>query len=716
MQQSRLEAAIEALETVATEDDATELNEAIAAAEEHLDIPYYTADSYAAFEKAYNKAVVVAGDLEAGVAYSSEDIQKVTTKLNDAVEGLTEKEGLWIEKIEDQVYTGSAIKPTVVVWDGATCLDPKKDYKVSYKKNINVGEATITVTGKGNYAKKDTFTFDIVKKDIENLDATDNEVIIANVYTTIKNNKVSNPKVTAKYGKKTMKLNKDYTVTYPEIPVVSGTPVAGDYEIVIKGIGNYTGVTTINYEVRTETVLMSKAKVKPSTSIVTYAGEETVKPTVTVTIGGVTLTEWNGETGDYTVDYTGFDQIGKATVTVTAVEGSKYYGSKSVKYTVKGNTLSKGTMTVSGCDAEGYPYTGEEIKIDEIDTIEVIDKKNPLVDVSGNEMPNVLTKGVDYEITYSNNTNVGKKATMTITGINAYAGTLKTTFKITALNLNTANVEGSDLEIVAPTTATYTKTGAVPEYSITYKGEELQFKKDYTMKVSNNKKAGNTATIILTGKGNFTGTFSWTYNVEKPAVEDIEEAFTITATDVLFNKNTKAEKLSSKITVVENETGKKLAAKTDYVKVTAADYYVVDADGRRAVAQSDLVADQIIYVDVTLTGNYEGTLTTSFRLYDKKMSSVYVAKIGPEIYTGSEIEPEVKVYVDKAMTTPLDEAYYEVSYNKNVTKGTAKVTITGVGGGYGGTKTVTFKINAEDMNWAEEAMKGIASFFANLFN
>ena len=69
--------------------DTDALSAAIAAAEEHLDIPYYTADSYAAFEKAYNKAVVVAGDLEAGVAYSSEDIQKVTTKLNDAVEGLT---------------------------------------------------------------------------------------------------------------------------------------------------------------------------------------------------------------------------------------------------------------------------------------------------------------------------------------------------------------------------------------------------------------------------------------------------------------------------------------------------------------------------------------------------------------------------------------------------------------------------------------------------
>ncbi|MCF0145300.1 MAG: hypothetical protein HUJ73_01815 [Eubacterium sp.] len=48
-------------------------------------------------------------------------------------------------------YTGSAIKPAVVVKSFEKILNPATDYTVSYSNNINAGTASVTVTGKGIY-------------------------------------------------------------------------------------------------------------------------------------------------------------------------------------------------------------------------------------------------------------------------------------------------------------------------------------------------------------------------------------------------------------------------------------------------------------------------------------------------------------------------------------------------------------------------------------
>ena len=47
-------------------------------------------------------------------------------------------------------YTGSAIKPKVTVTVGEKVLTAN-DYTVTYKNNVNIGKATLTVKGKGNY-------------------------------------------------------------------------------------------------------------------------------------------------------------------------------------------------------------------------------------------------------------------------------------------------------------------------------------------------------------------------------------------------------------------------------------------------------------------------------------------------------------------------------------------------------------------------------------
>lgn len=48
-------------------------------------------------------------------------------------------------------YTGSPIKPNVLLKDGETTLKEGTDYTLTYSNNIEIGTATVTITGKGNY-------------------------------------------------------------------------------------------------------------------------------------------------------------------------------------------------------------------------------------------------------------------------------------------------------------------------------------------------------------------------------------------------------------------------------------------------------------------------------------------------------------------------------------------------------------------------------------
>lgn len=66
--------------------------------------------------------------------------------------------------IPDQAYTGKAITPNVTITDGSgTVLVKGTDYNVSYSNNVNIGTASVTITGIGNYAgQKKEMSFNIV--------------------------------------------------------------------------------------------------------------------------------------------------------------------------------------------------------------------------------------------------------------------------------------------------------------------------------------------------------------------------------------------------------------------------------------------------------------------------------------------------------------------------------------------------------------------------
>ncbi|UPS43678.1 InlB B-repeat-containing protein [Prevotella sp. E15-22] len=72
-------------------------------------------------------------------------------------------DGITIAAIADRTYTGSAIEPEVTVTDGGTTLTLGTDYTIGYSANVNVGTATATITGKGNYSGSREVLFTIAK-------------------------------------------------------------------------------------------------------------------------------------------------------------------------------------------------------------------------------------------------------------------------------------------------------------------------------------------------------------------------------------------------------------------------------------------------------------------------------------------------------------------------------------------------------------------------
>ena len=64
--------------------------------------------------------------------------------------------------LSTQLYTGKFLTPKPMVTLAGKTLREGTDYTLSYKNNLEVGTATVTVTGKGNYAGTKTATFQIV--------------------------------------------------------------------------------------------------------------------------------------------------------------------------------------------------------------------------------------------------------------------------------------------------------------------------------------------------------------------------------------------------------------------------------------------------------------------------------------------------------------------------------------------------------------------------
>lgn len=160
---------------------------------------------------------------------------------------------------KDKVYRGSPINADVNMYYNDIKLERGKDYRVKdYVNNENVGTASATVKGIGNYTGERTMTFEISAKNIYDLPYTPNLSDKTYTYT----GKTLTPKVeftftvtgkqNAVLGKRILTEGTDYTISYVDNKKV------GVANVMVIGKGNFTGSRIMSFKIRPQETKLKK--------------------------------------------------------------------------------------------------------------------------------------------------------------------------------------------------------------------------------------------------------------------------------------------------------------------------------------------------------------------------------------------------------------------------------------------------------------------------
>ena len=523
---------------------------------------------------------------------------------NCTVSGLTAK-----------TYTGKAQTQSITVKYRNKTLKNGKDYTVSYQNNINAGTAYVIIKGKGSYSGtvKRSFT---IKPAIIYKQCTFYK-IASQYYTGSQIKPV--PKI--KNGTTTLKNGTDFTLTYQN-NVNKGTA-----KVYIKGKGNYSGSCSLTFSITARPVSTLKITVPSAT----YNGKAQ-KPAVTVKYNNYKFK--NGT--DYTLSYKNNTKIGTATVTVKGK--GKLSGTKSVTFKINAKPIKNAVITYNN----SLTYNGSTL--------------SPAVTVKyGNA---TLKKNTDYTVAYSNNVNAGT-GTITITGKGIYGGSVKKTFTIKKLGISATAVSGTGNKV-------YTGSVIKPVPAVKVGGRTLKNGTDFTVSYKNNTEPG-TATLIVNGKGNYSGSVSKTFKITARAINDVE----VTVPDTVFT----GEQVRPDVVVSYG----------NYQFINNSDYTLSFKDNVNIGTAS---------VVVTGKNHLSGSRTVTFPIEKADISSAEIA-VKNATFTGSTVKSGVDVKLGNV--TLKEGTHYTLSYKNSVNAGTAQVTISGKGS-LEGAVTKSFTIAKADIS------------------
>lgn len=150
-----------------------------------------------------------------------------------------------IEKVKDQTYTGTALKPALKIMIGGRALKSGVDYKVVYISNVNAGTARAAVTGIGQYEGSMRVSFRIKPRTITGS-------MTARIPKQAFSSKGSKPVPKIIYNKKVLKAGKDFAVSY------KNNRKAGTGTAVVRGRGNYTGTVSKAFKIITKVTVKKK--------------------------------------------------------------------------------------------------------------------------------------------------------------------------------------------------------------------------------------------------------------------------------------------------------------------------------------------------------------------------------------------------------------------------------------------------------------------------
>lgn len=389
-------------------------------------------------------------------------------------------EDVLITKIVDQEYTGNEIKPVLKVVYGDNILTEGVDYTVIYENNVELGDATVTLTFGNNYKGTRVETFKIVARDAESLTYTE---LLEVTYT----GEAFTPELEIKNGEVILLQGTDYDVEYSDNINASTAESLAKATVTFKG--NYTGTKVLNFKINPKSAVGCEVTLEDLDDY-TYSGNE-FKPGVIVKDGEKALFE--GEDGDFTVSYENNINAGTATVIVDFI--GNYEGQTQKTFEIKRRPITEEHIVIE--DIASQTYNGKAI------VPEIVVKET----VTEGATSNILRAGEDYTVDGYENVYVGT-ATLVVSldleGNYIYIGEdIEVTFEI--LPRDSANVE-----IEAIPEKEYTGSAIKPNLVVKDGDIVLVAGRDYNVEYANNENVG-TATVTITFDNNFTGNPKYAY-------------------------------------------------------------------------------------------------------------------------------------------------------------------------------------------------------------
>ena len=426
-----------------------------------------------------------------------------------------------------------------------------------------------------------------------------------------------------------------YNVTKPgENGNISGsvTPAGilnnDPYKLTAIGVGEatvtitYSSDTTYAQEKFTITVTPKPLTAAVSHDPITY-GDPTPTEGYTVTFNGLLTGDVLADT-DYTVgtEYKQGDPVGKYEFTcVLNSETVKNYKLDTVngELVVNKKELTDGDVTVT--------VLGETPVYDGIE-------KKPAVEVKYGE---TTLAAADYTVSYSNNVNAGvNTASVTVTSND------NSSYKFTATkNFTIAQAPISGAMIANIPSVTYNTRAHTPEVTVRFNGSKLT-DADYTVSYSEDCINAGTVTVTVTGKGNFTGTASKTFTINKAGLT----LNPCTISELCTETDLKTRTLPSDFFLAgETETGFsiKLTAVEGGDDIFAVAPAVVEGENKITFRLKNEVGAATFTVTVTpVSGNYNGgSYALTISTHDRTDVSGSISfPDGSAVYTGTGIKYE----------------------------------------------------------------------------
>ena len=233
------------------------------------------------------------------------------------------------------------------------------------------------------------------------------------------------------------------------------------------------------------------------------------------------------------------------------------------------------------------------------------------------------------------------------------------------------------------TEATYDGTSQVPNVTVTYGGSTLTPGVDYDVTILDEGNSPITEAIHagnyklhISGKGDYRGDLDKEFTIQQRSVND----GSVTVEPIALAVYTGAQ-LEPAVTV--KFQGVALTQDVDYT-----------------LGYRDNVETGTGYVIISGTGDFSGMREESFGIVSEgDLSQGSIGDIPDEVFTGSPIEPALKVYLPFS-TEPLRLGVdYEAVFSGNEDVGTARIKVTGKGALYG-SLTGTFNIVEADISQA----------------